>query len=346
MSLNKKIVNISRELRRNQTEEENKLWQQLRNRKFKNLKFLRQHPIVYDLKENKPQFFIADFYCDEKKLVIEVDGKIHDSQKEYDESRDFILKELGLTTLRIKNEECVDIYNVLKRIAEFLTLPPTPSLQRRERVIEHSEIGGELVDREFKYSISLILLAAGSSSRMGQSKQLLLIGNEYLLLRSVKAALASSFENIIVVLGAQEEKHRSVIDHLPVQVISNPDWAKGMGNSLKAGLNYLLAIQPDVQATVIMVCDQPMLTSSHLDKLISVYKTTKKSIIASHYSNSPGVPALFDKSLFPELLAIADEAGAKKIINKHPDSVVSVNFPEGAVDLDTTEEYENFKNRL
>lgn len=337
MALNKNIVDLSSQLRRNQTEEENKLWQQLRDRKFKNLKFLRQHPIVYDLKNNKPQFFIADFYCDEKKLVIELDGKIHDSQKKYDDSRDLIMKELGLTTLRIKNEECIDIYYVLKRISDFLTLPPSPSLQGREGVIERSEIGGEL--------ISLILLAAGSSSRMGRSKQLLPIENEPLLLRSIKTALASSFENILVVLGAEEKRHRSVIEHLPVHIIYNENWTTGMGSSLKAGLKHLLTIRPTTQAVVIMVCDQPLLASSHLDQLISTYHKTKKKIVASYYSNATGVPALIDKSLFPELLIIPDEQGAKKILTKHTSDIESVDFPGGEFDLDTWEEYQNFKNK-
>jgi molybdenum cofactor cytidylyltransferase len=205
-------------------------------------------------------------------------------------------------------------------------------------VIERRAIGGEV--------IALILLAAGSSSRMGQSKQLLLIEDEPLLLRSTKAALASSPGKIAVVLGAEAEKHGGVINHLPVQIIHNENWAKGMGNSIKAGLNHLLTIQPDLQAVVIMVCDQPLLTCSHLDKIISTYKKTKKQIVASHYSNAPGVPALFDQSLFSELLIIPDEQGAKKILTKHTSDVVAVDFPGGEIDLDTWEEYQNFKNKL
>ena len=209
--------------------------------------------------------------------------------------------------------------------------------------IHQSEIGGEL-EKQYK-AISLILLAAGSSSRMGQSKQLLLIEGEPLLLRSIKTALTSSLENIAVVLGAEEEKHRSVIAHLPVQIIYNPTWESGMGSSLKAGLNHLLTIQPHLHAVIIMVCDQPLLTSSHLDKIITTYKKTKKRIVASYYSNASGVPALFDKSLFSELLTITDEQGAKKILSKYSDTAVAVDFPGGEIDLDTWEEYQNFKDK-
>ena len=105
MLTHKQIIDRCRKLRKNQTPEEELLWKSLRNRNFYGLKFLRQHPIIYEGLNNRFSFFIADFYCNEKKLVIELDGKIHDEQKEYDRDRNFIVKSLGLKTVRIKNEE-------------------------------------------------------------------------------------------------------------------------------------------------------------------------------------------------------------------------------------------------
>jgi len=102
------------------TPEEKILWSNLRNRKLKGLKFLRQHPIVYDTIRNKPKFFIPDFYCAEKKLIIEVDGKIHEFQKDYDERREEILRNMGLRVIRFKNEEFKDISVVLRKIREFV----------------------------------------------------------------------------------------------------------------------------------------------------------------------------------------------------------------------------------
>lgn len=113
-------VKRARELRQNMTIAEKLLWSNLRNRKFHRLKFLRQHPILYELYQNKPLYFIADFYCAEKKLVIEVDGKIHDFQKEYDQHRDEILNSLKLTVLRIRNEEVDDVHSVLEKIKKCL----------------------------------------------------------------------------------------------------------------------------------------------------------------------------------------------------------------------------------
>jgi leucyl-tRNA synthetase len=114
------IIQLARELRRNQTPEEKLLWANLRNRKFHGKKFLRQHPLIYGTYKNNPRFFVADFYCAEAKLVIELDGKIHDFQKDYDEQRDLIIKEMGIKVLRIKNEEMSNVEEVLRKIKTHL----------------------------------------------------------------------------------------------------------------------------------------------------------------------------------------------------------------------------------
>lgn len=96
---------FARYLRKNQTPEESIIWQLLRNRQLDGFKFLRQHPIKVWETSGRFHFFYADFYCAEKKLVIEIDGLIHEKQKEYDASRDYIMNELGLKVLRIRNDE-------------------------------------------------------------------------------------------------------------------------------------------------------------------------------------------------------------------------------------------------
>ena len=120
MSDNPTPVKRARELRQNMTKAEEKLWKEFRNRKFLDLKFLRQHPFIYQVINNEPRYFIADFYCAEKKLVIEVDGKIHDFQEEEDKWREDILKSLDLKILRIKNEEAEDMDAVMEKIKAFI----------------------------------------------------------------------------------------------------------------------------------------------------------------------------------------------------------------------------------
>lgn len=100
------ITQTVRDLRKRQTPAEAKLWQALRNRKLCGKKFLRQQPIIFELDGNR-RFFVADFYCHEAKLVIEVDGGIHETQKEYDKLRTHIINTLGIRVIRFKNEEVI-----------------------------------------------------------------------------------------------------------------------------------------------------------------------------------------------------------------------------------------------
>ncbi|MCW9708450.1 endonuclease domain-containing protein [Fodinibius salsisoli] len=115
-----KIRDLARRLRKHQTDAEKKLWQQLRRKQLYGYKFLRQHPIVYNKKKGQRFFFIADFYCAEAELVIELDGQIHDYQKEYDYNRDLVLQELGLEVLRLRNEELQNMDDVKQKILNSL----------------------------------------------------------------------------------------------------------------------------------------------------------------------------------------------------------------------------------
>lgn len=114
------IKELARNLRKNQTDAEERLWQELRGKSLKGYKFLRQHPIIYKAKQGQRFFFIADFYCAEMDLVIELDGKVHDHQKNYDYNRDFVLEGLGLEVLRIRNEEFQDLNKVKRKILTYL----------------------------------------------------------------------------------------------------------------------------------------------------------------------------------------------------------------------------------
>ena len=111
------ITDIVRALQQKATPEEKCLWQRLKNKQFIGLKFKRQHPIIYGNNGvGKSLFFVADFYCAEKSLVVELDGKIHEFQKDYDENRDQILNNMGLRVVRIKNEELHNMEQVLEKI--------------------------------------------------------------------------------------------------------------------------------------------------------------------------------------------------------------------------------------
>lgn len=193
--------------------------------------------------------------------------------------------------------------------------------------------------------VSVIVLAAGSSSRLGQSKQLLLVNGKTLLEKSALAALNSGAEHVFVVLGAQAALHKKAIENLPVGIVINEDWQKGMGNSLKTGLSHLATHYPKTEAVIIMVCDQPFLTSDHLKKLIATFQKTHSEIVASTYNQTLGVPALFSRSLFNQLLHLEDNQGARKIIQHHKGSMLLVAFPKGEIDLDTPEDLTRLKQQ-
>ena len=118
----KVIKKQARELRNNATDSEKLLWKQLRNRKLSGYKFLRQHPIVYKADYKGLNYFIADFYCDKKKTVIELDGPIHQNTEDYEQFRDNETKEMGIHVLRLKNNELKNITKILQNIKSFLDI--------------------------------------------------------------------------------------------------------------------------------------------------------------------------------------------------------------------------------
>jgi molybdenum cofactor cytidylyltransferase len=187
----------------------------------------------------------------------------------------------------------------------------------------------------------ILILAAGSSSRMGTSKQMLDIRGEKLLSHAVKTGLSVS-EHVTVVLGSHTEEHAKLLEKLPIHIVENKDWAKGMGNSLKAGFAAVLNRMPDAADVIMMVCDQPALTTMHLQNIIFRSNQTVKTIVASRYSGTMGVPALFKRAQFESLQKIDDQHGARTIIQRVPHSVEAVDFAGGEFDLDTPDDYERF----
>ncbi len=124
MSLNikKQLVEVAkvvcRDLRKNSTNAEKLFWQAVRNKKFEKRKFLRQHPFFHDV-TGKETFFVADFYCHEEKLIIELDGKYHKYRLKEDEKRTEILTYLGVRVIRFGNEDVKkDLNNVLRKIKD------------------------------------------------------------------------------------------------------------------------------------------------------------------------------------------------------------------------------------
>jgi molybdenum cofactor cytidylyltransferase len=187
--------------------------------------------------------------------------------------------------------------------------------------------------------VAAILLAAGSSTRMGRTKQLLPYRDETLVRWTARTALDSGCTTVLAVLGAQSAMVRTELEDLPVQLLENPQWAEGMGSSVRCGVRGALALDPDLDATVLLLADQPQVTANTINRLVETATTTAKPIVASAYSNTLGVPALFTRDIFDELSNLPSEWGAKKLIAEGGDRVVAVPAPEAAWDIDTPENY-------
>jgi molybdenum cofactor cytidylyltransferase len=188
--------------------------------------------------------------------------------------------------------------------------------------------------------IAAIILAAGASTRMGTPKQLLMLQGKSLLRRVTETAIAADCSPVVVVLGAGSDRIRDEVSHLPVKIVENPEWRTGMGSSVRSGIHTLHNTAPEVDAAILLLCDQPFVTVQTMHQLILHYRLTQQPIVASTYQGIVGVPTLFDAKFFGELSSLSQAEGARAMIQRHQDSVVTVEFPQGAIDIDTPSDYQ------
>ncbi len=191
-------------------------------------------------------------------------------------------------------------------------------------------------------STGIVILAAGESTRMGEPKQLLAYRDSTLLQHTIATVLALDAP-VVVVLGAHAAQIRAELDEQGALVVENDAWREGMGGSLRAGLGALLAAHPDTTAAIFVLCDQPLLSVATLTDLMAAHERTGAAVVASEYDGTLGVPALFARELFPELLALHSTGGAQQIIRKYRGQTVGISFPGGTVDLDTPADYQSLR---
>ena len=193
------------------------------------------------------------------------------------------------------------------------------------------------------FRCAAVILAAGASTRLGQPKQLLRMGDESLLHRTARLALEAGCGPVFAVLGYEAETMRPELSGLGVESVVNSAWQEGMGASLRAGIEAVQKLDPLPEAVVILVCDQPRLTADHLRILVDNHQSARRSansvtigtvITASVYAGRTGVPAVFSSDLFSELAALSGDQGARSLIRAHAAEVREIPWPEGEWDLD------------
>jgi molybdenum cofactor cytidylyltransferase len=188
------------------------------------------------------------------------------------------------------------------------------------------------------YRLGAIVLAAGGSSRMGTSKQLLQVGGFSLVARAADAALGSGAAPVAVVLGSDSERVRAEVGGRPILAVHNPDWASGLASSIRAGLGALLGAEPALDAVAIAPCDQPALSAEIIARLAEVHRSSGL-IAAARYGGRNGAPAVFGREHFALLSQLSGDEGARRLLNADPGRVAPVDLPALAVDLDTPAEY-------
>lgn len=187
--------------------------------------------------------------------------------------------------------------------------------------------------------VAAIVLAAGGSSRMGQPKQLLPVRGRPMVRRVTEAVCASGLAQVVVVVGAHAEAVKDALEGLPVDIVTNPAWAEGMSISVRVGLH---ALQPDTPAVLMVLADQPALVPDLIQRLVSRYWATAAPIVLPSYQGQRGNPVLFDRALFPELMAVEGDRGGRALIARYAEQAewVEVDDPAVITDIDTRQDYE------
>ena len=188
--------------------------------------------------------------------------------------------------------------------------------------------------------VPLILLAAGESRRMGTPKQLLSYKGSSLICHAIEETVASVCNPILVVLGANSDCISLEISNLPVRIAYNTQWHRGMSVSIATGIKALLEIKVNFDAVIVALADQPLITASVYNRLVERYYQNQVKAVASNYSDTLGVPALFDRTLIPEMLKMKQKGGAKQLLNKYSDRSLNLDLPEAAIDIDTPTDYQ------
>ncbi len=190
------------------------------------------------------------------------------------------------------------------------------------------------------HRVSIVLLAAGGAARFGSAKQVIAIDGVAMVRHCACNALNSGAP-VVVVTGA----HRDHVDHelrdLDVTSVHNADWNVGMGSSIACGVG-VVAQNPAIEAAIILLADQPLVSGDDLRALISQHQKQDDCIIAASANGTLMPPCLFPRLYFSELQTLRDQTGARAVLQRHGDSIVTVPMPNAAVDIDTKEAYAQF----
>ena len=178
--------------------------------------------------------------------------------------------------------------------------------------------------------IPAVVLAAGASTRLGEPKQLVMIGGETLLERALRTASEAGCKPVVVVLGAAHVEILARSRLAGAVVVINEEWKEGMASSIRLGVRTLGSVAKDAEGVLLLACDQPAVTPQHLNRLM-----IKQEVRASRYANRNGVPAYFPSKYFNELMELKGDSGARALLVQAPYEGLA----NGELDIDTAEDF-------
>jgi molybdenum cofactor cytidylyltransferase len=193
--------------------------------------------------------------------------------------------------------------------------------------------------------VGAVVLAAGSSSRMGKPKQLLPLAGTTVLEQTLQNLRAAHVDEIVLVLGSSAEiieRQLSTSSIKNLKILVNPDYSQGMASSLSVGLS---ATASEIDAALIVLADQPFIQPETFNRIIDRYHHSEAQIIIPAYRGFRGNPVLLDRSVFDEVMALKGDIGCRAIFGDHSDRIVKVEVDDIGVllDIDNREDYERLR---
>jgi molybdenum cofactor cytidylyltransferase len=191
-------------------------------------------------------------------------------------------------------------------------------------------------------SVAGVVLAAGTSTRMGSNKLFLEMDGETIVHRAVRRAIEAGLNPVIVVVGHEADRTREAIETLPCQPVFNPNFEAGVNSSLRAGI--FAVSETTAQAAVVILADMPFVTTEMIATLVDEYQQGTAPLVVSDYEGVNAPPVLYDRSLFPELAMSEGQGCGKHVVKRHRDEARRVAWPAAALaDLDVPEDVERLK---
>ncbi len=191
--------------------------------------------------------------------------------------------------------------------------------------------------------LGVVILAAGAASRIGMAKMLLPYAGQTILGHIVQEVQALDPATICLVTGKYSNEIQMALGATSVDIRPFSNWQAGMAASIKFGMACILEKEPNIDAILFVVSDQPFLERQLLFRMVKAFQETGKGIVAAQYQEQFGTPVLFHARYIPQISNLEGDRGAKKLVEHQLDNLALVDFPLGAFDIDTVEDYAQFQ---